>query len=301
VVWLGQRRGQLVDWITQRWVQLTGRRVVLAELPWLDGPCGSVHGIGADFFEQWGQDRGLTLVAAQPDDGLVPGLSALAGPSFDAGAVHPSIDQFYAHTAAFDLQIESRWSGPFRVVGWLIAKLFARRLAQLNMPLSDRELEGGVSSRIVRLANAEGDVEHTAWVRTSVQTGLPVFVGQYGTTTIPGHDGPCIKVVFPLPNGNAIIVLRPRADPDGGFSLLSDGRRFGDPGFYFTVQAEAGQVWARYVRTMKERLELQADDSGTVVTARHRFGVFGLPFLELRYRITPKPEMQARDRAAARA
>lgn len=292
MVWLGQRRGHAVDWITQRWVQVTGRRVGVDEAPWLSGPCGSVHGIGADFFEQWGQTRGLTVLAPRPDAGLVPGLTALRGSGFDPEAVHPSIDAFYSHTAAFDLQITSRWSGPFRLVGWLIAKIFARRLAQLNMPLSDRELEGGVSSRIVRLADAEGNVLHTAWVRTSVQTGLPVFVGQYGTATIPGHDGPCIKVVFPLPNGNAIIVLRPRVDPDGGLSLLSDGRRFGDPGFYFTVQAEPGQVWARYVRTMKEKLELRVDDgaAGSVVRARHRFGVFGLPFLELRYRITPKAE-----------
>lgn len=273
----------------------------LDDAPWLSGPCGSVHGIGADFFEQWGEARGLTVLPTRPDAGLVPSLDALRGPAFDPEAVHPSIDAFYAHTAAFDLQIASRWSGPFRLVGWLIATIFARRLAQLNMPLSDRELEGGVSSRIVRLANAEGDVLHTAWVRTSVQTGLPVFVGQYGTTTIPGHEGPCIKVVFPLPNGNAIIVLRPRADPDGGFSLVSDGRRFGDPGFYFTVQSEPGQVWARYVRTMKEKLELRVDGQTgeEVVRALHRFGVFGLPFLELRYRITPKAE--ARDRAAARA
>ena len=242
MVWLGQRRGEAVDWITQRWVQITGRRIALDEAPWLSGPCGSVHGIGADFFEQWGQARGLTVLPTQPDDGLVPSLSALRGPDFDPDAVHPSIDAFYAHTAAFDLQIASRWSGPFRLVGWLIAKIFARRLAQLNMPLSDRELEGGVSSRIVRLADDDGRVLHTAWVRTSVRTGLPVFVGQYGTTTIPATTVRASGSSSPLPNGNAIIVLRPRADPDGGFSLVSDGRRFGDPGvlLHGAVRARPG-------------------------------------------------------------
>jgi len=286
VVWIGERRGHAVDWVTQRWVQITGRRVELAQAPWLSGPCGSVHGIGADFFERWGEHNGLTLLPPQPDDGLIDGLTALGGPRFDPATVHPSINDFYAHTAAFDLRIESRWAGPFRAVGWLIARIFARRLAQLNMPLSNRELEGGVQSRIVRLADADGIVRHTAWVRTSTDTGLPVFVGQYGTVTIPGHDGPCIKVVFPLPNGNAIIVLRPRADPNDGLSLVSDGRRFGDPGFYFTVQAEDGRVWARYVRTMKEQLSLRPNDDG--IRARHRFGVFGLPFLELGYDIARK-------------
>ncbi|MBC8073193.1 MAG: hypothetical protein IAG13_33030 [Deltaproteobacteria bacterium] len=288
MVWLGERRGDLVDWVTQRWVQITGRRIALADAPWLAGPAGSVRGIGADFFARWGESQGMRVLPPGHDDGLVDGLSALAGPSFDPQRVHPSIDDFYAHTAAFDLSIESRWSGPFRAFGWLIARLFARRLAQLNMPLSSRELRGGFESRIVRLGDAHGHVRHTAWVRTAVETGRPAFVGEYGTTIIPGHAGPCIKVVFPLPNGNAIIVLRPRVDPNGGLSLVSDGRRFGDPGFYFTVLAEPGEVWARYVRTMKEGLSLRVE--GGAMTASHRFAVFGLTFLELRYAIARKTE-----------
>ncbi len=287
MIWLGERRGHLVDWVTQRWVEITGRRVALADAPWLIGPTGSARGIGPDFFATWGESHGLRVLPAGPEDGLVAGLTALAGPAFDPRAVHPSIDDFYAHTAAYDLRIESRWVGPFRAVGWLIAQLFARRLAQLNMPLSNRELRGGFDSRIVRLADDTGHLRHTAWVRTAAETGRPAFVGEYGTTTIPGHQGPCIKVVFPLPNGNAIIVLRPRADPNSGFSLVSDGRRFGDPGFYFTVLAEPGQVWVLYIRTMKERLGLSV--AGEAITAIHRFGVFGLTFLELRYAITRKP------------
>jgi len=288
VVWLGERRGDLVDWVTQRWVQITGRRVALADAPWLAGPSGSVRGIGADFFARWGEANGMRVLPPGRDDGLVDGLVALAGPRFDPQVVDARIDDFYTHTAAYDLRIESRWSGPFRVFGWLIARTFARRLAQLNMPLSNRELRGGFESRIVRLGDDAGTVRHTAWVRTAVETGRPAFVGEYGTTIIPGHEGPCIKVVFPLPNGNAIIVLRPRVDANAGLSLVSDGRRFGDPGFYFTVLAEPGEVWVRYVRTMKEQLSLQVQD-GTI-TASHRFGVFGLPFLELRYFIARKAE-----------
>lgn len=286
VVWLGERRGDLVDWVTQRWVEITGRRVALADAPWLAGPSGSVRGIGADFFERWAESQRMHVLAPAPDAGLVDGLTALAGPGFDPTEVHPAIDDFYARTAAFDLRIESRWSGPFRAFGWLIARLFARRLAQLNMPLSNRELRGGFESRIVRLADAQGQVRHTAWVRTAVETGRPAFVGEYGTAIIPGHEGPCIKVVFPLPNGNAIILLRPRVDAGSGFSLVSDGRRFGDPGFYFTVLAQHGEVWVRYVRTMKEQLSLRVENDA--ISASHRFAVFGLPFLELRYAIARK-------------
>jgi hypothetical protein len=112
-----------------------------------------------------------------------------------------------------------------------------------------------------------------------------------GTTIIPGHAEPCIKVVFPLPNGNAIIVWRPRVDPNAGLSLVSDGRRFGDPGFYFTIVTEPGEVCVRYVRTMKERSSLQVDDGG--IAASHSFRLFGLPFLELRYAIVRKTQSTA--------
>lgn len=296
MIWLGERRGHLVDWLTQRWVQATGDRLAQAEAPWLWGPVGSTSGIGPGFFEELAAARGLVVLPASPEAGLLPGLEALAGPRFRPQDVAPAIASFYAHTAGFDLRIESRWSGPFRAMGWMIARIFSRRLAQLNMPLSDRELEGGVQSRIVRVADpASGEVLHTAWVRTAKESGRPVFVGQYGTATIPGHEGRCVKVVFPLPNGNATILLRPEVDEGGGLSLISDGRRFGDVGFYFTVvagpqhhpHAQPRELWVRYVRTMKESLALRAADDG--VTAVHRFRVFGLPFLELRYAIARKP------------
>lgn len=268
-------------------MQLTGRRLTQAQVPWLWGPVGATSVIGPTFFEELANARGLVVLPEAPEAGLLPGLAALEGPRFDPRAIAPAIDDFYAHTAAFDLRIRSRWSGPFRAVGWLIARIFSRRLAQLDMPLSDHALEGGVHSRIVRVADpTSGAVLHTAWVRAAVETGRPVFVGQYGTAEIPGHAGPCVKVVFPLPNGNAVILLRPRADADGGFSLVSDGRRFGDPGFYFTVVAGPEERWVRYVRTMKESLELRPD--GSEVAAVHRFRVFGLPFLELRYAIARK-------------
>src|SRR5690606_2225068 len=146
--------------------------------------------------------------------------------------VHPLIEDFYARTSAFDLGFSHRWVGPFRVLGWLISRLFARRLAQLNLPLSAHDLHGGVESRIIRLGDARGEARHTGWVRLAVESGLPVFVGRYGITHLPRDGGACVQVTFPLPNGNAIILLRPRAEPDGGLSLLSDGRRLGEPGFY---------------------------------------------------------------------
>lgn len=69
-------------------------------------------------------------------------------------------------------------------------------------------------------------------------------------------------------------------------ATVSDGRGFGDPGFYFTVLSEPGEVWVRYVRTMKEQLSLRVQ--GDAIAASHRFAVFGMPYLELRYDIARK-------------
>ena len=47
-------------------------------------------------------------------------------------------------------------------------------------------------------------------------------------------------------------------------TIVSSGRRFGDPGFYFTVQDPEGTVRARYVRTMREKIRVYADGNGAV-------------------------------------
>ncbi|MBX7082643.1 MAG: hypothetical protein K1X88_25785 [Nannocystaceae bacterium] len=277
-------RGRFVDWVTQLWVRATGRRVAPDAAAWLVGPVGEVDGVGDTFFEQWAADHGLTVLPADQATGLLPRFEALRSPGFDPAAVDPAIVRFYEHTAAYELRIEPRWRGPFRALGWLIARIFARRLAQLNLPLSRREVASGVRSRVVALCDGDGRRLHTGWVRTSIATGMPLFVGDYGLATIPGCDTPCVRVVFPLPHGNAIVALRPVCER-GRLMLLSDGRRFGDTGFYFTVVRPQGLV-ARYVRTMKERLELWVDDGR--VRAQHRFAVFGLVFLQLDYTIVAK-------------
>lgn len=283
-------RGRLVDEVTQLWVRVTGRKVDPREAPWLVGPVGDVLGVGASFFDEWAAQHGLRILPPEDSPGLLTRFTALAGPGFDPQVVSPAIAAFYERTTAWELRIVPRWRGLFRPLGWLISRLFSRRLAQLNLPLSSSDVDGGVRSRIVALVDPDsGERRHTGWVRTSGGTGLPLFVGDYGTAIIPGCADPCVRVVFPLPHGNAVIALRPVAQGEG-FALVSDGKRFGDPGFYFTVQRPDGLA-VRYVRTMKERLEIRTE--GEALRAEHRFAVFGLEFLRLEYTITRKPTAAA--------
>lgn len=286
MLWLGPKRGTAADWLTQRWVQLTGRRIRLADAPWLAGPTGGVDGIRADFFERWAADQGLSI-APTPDRAGLLELECLAGPSFDPARVDPLIHRFYRDTASFELRLGVHWSRAFRVLGWAVTRIFARRLAQLNVPLTGQEVEAGVTSRVLPLRERSGQIERVGWVRASKQTGHPVFVGQYGTARAADSAEAYVQVVFPLPNGNAIVLLRPCVDAGGGLTLRSEGRDFGGPGFYFTVVAGHGEVWARKVRTMRESLHLRVE--GTTIEAVHRFFVFGAEFLQLTYRIAPAP------------
>jgi hypothetical protein len=94
-----QRRGALVDWTMQRWVQATGRRVALEECSWLIGPVGDVDVIGADFFARFAEREGLTMVTNGPPRGLVEDFTALAGPACDPSRVDARVAKFYEQTS----------------------------------------------------------------------------------------------------------------------------------------------------------------------------------------------------------
>lgn len=287
MIWLGEKRGHLTDWVTQRWVRTTGRRIDLDALPWLAGPVGSTHGVGAEFFTELAQRERLN-VARSGKRGLVADFGQLAAPDFDPTALDAAVPGFYARTSEFELDSWAEWCGAFRPFGRLLALLFSRRLQQLNVPLSGLDTSRGLTSEVCQLVDpSTGKVRHTAWVRRLVGSGDVVYAGSYSIASVPARDGACVKVVFPLPNGNAVVLMRPEAHADGSLSLVSSGRRFGDPGFYFTVHAGDGRVWARYVASMKERIRVYAAESGSV-RADHVLKLWGLTFLRLHYRLRPR-------------
>ncbi len=283
MIWLGETRGYVIDWITQRWVQLTGRRVVLSAAPWLAGPVGQPRGIGADFFTDLAARDGLTL-HQRLDAGLISEFDALAASDFLPEAVDPAVIGFYARTAAYELDSWAEWCGAFRPFGRLLALLFSRRLQQLNVPLTGLETSRGVTSDVLHLVDSVGELRYTAWVRRLVGTGNVLYAGAYSLAKVPGRVGLCVKVVFPLPNGNAIVLMRPVVHPDGSLSVVADGAGFGDPGFYFTVRARDGEVWARYVASLKESIRVYGAE-GDAVRADHVLTLWGMTFLRLHYRL----------------
>jgi hypothetical protein len=275
--------GRYVDRLTQRWVRLTGRNVPLRECPWLDGPVGKETGIGDRFFDQFASERGLRLKRGE-QAGLLTSFDDLRSATFDPEAVSPHVRQFYCRTSDYELDAWSEWCGGFRPFGWALAVIFSRRLQQLNVPLSNLDTSRGMTSEVVSVVDAEaGRAVWTIWVRRLVGPGHVVYAGAYSTCTVPDGQTRCVKVVFPLPNGNAMVLMRPRNHPDGSLELVSAGRGFGGPGFYFTVHTADSTVSARFLRSLRESIRVYESDGA--VRADHVLTLWGLTFLRLHYRL----------------
>jgi hypothetical protein len=282
-MWLDDTRGHLVDLATQRWVRSTGRRVSLTDAQWLDGPAGKPTGIGTSFFDTYAAEHALRLLRGQPS-GLIPDLDVLRSTDFDPGTIAPAIAHFYGHTSAYDLDAWSQWTGAFRPFGVALAVLFGRRLQQLNVPLSNLDTSRGMTSEVIRVVDASTNKPlFTAWVRQLVATGNVIYVGAYSACTVPDNATPCVRVAFPLPNGSAMVFMRPVAHMDGSLSLVSAGQAFGDPGFYFTVQDGPGAIRARYLRALRETIHVYPVDGD--LRADHVLSLWGTTFLRVHYRL----------------
>ena len=109
-----------------------------------------------------------------------------------------------------------------------------------------------------------------------------LYAGLYTVAQPPLAAGPCVKVAFPLPNGNASVFLDPVARPDGSLELVSAAREFGGSGFYFVVARDATEAWAKHVPQLTERIHVYPDQLGELHTD-HVFRLWNRVFLRLHY------------------
>ena len=276
-----ETHGPLTDRITQLWVKITGRKTHLNEYPWLAGITGKPAGIGAGFFDQFAHEQGLMV---KPGVGLVEKIQSLAGEECLPETLHPSVIEFYERTADYEMEAWSEWSGLFKPFGRALARLFSHRLQQLNVPLSGLDTSAGITSQVFNLADPKsGNVRHTAWMRQLVGSRNVLYAATYSVCTVPDFSGGCVKVVFPLPNGNAIVIMYPKSLSDGSLLLASSGRGFGSPGFYFTVHGKNG-VWVKYLASMKETIHVYPAGKGEV-RGDHTLKLWGIVFLRIHYRL----------------
>ena len=273
-----------LEWLIQRWVRLTGRAVPLADAPWLGGPLGDGGKIGAEFYARYAEAEGMTVAVNQPDSGLLPDFAALAGPTFAPERVAQAVTDFYERTVCYTLDAWSQWTGPMKPFAHLLIGLVSREIEQFNIPLAPLETSQGVSSDILRLTDTTtGHIRYTGWLRRAAATGRIIFAGFYTTGRPPNAAGECVKVVFPLPGGAVIVLLRPTNRPDGSLELVSAGKGFGDAGYYRVHRQNAHTLRVKYI-PLKESIHVFQDAQG-VLRTDHKFQFWGLPFLTLHYKI----------------
>jgi hypothetical protein len=283
--------GTVGAWFIYALIWIFGRSHRRAEIGWLHGPLGGER-IGDAPYRDVAAAEGLTLERDARSAGLVPSFEQLRGPDFDPDRVQPAVRAFYEHTSDFAMDVWSRVYFPASLGLWLLVKTISRQVEQLNFPLSPLDTAHGMVSEIISLRRPDGTVRYTGWFRTLAQGRNVLYTGFYMTERVPGASGPCVKVVFPMPRGNATVVLRPELNPDGSLVLDSSGRRFGDAGFYRVRARDEERLRVWHIRTLKEHFHVYTDPQG-VLRCDHRVRFLGLPVLTLHYKIFRRAESVA--------
>lgn len=248
----------LQDLITQLWVKSTGQRIDIAKTPWIEGVVGDRAIIDKTYIDRLANQYQYEVVYNEPRSGLIEDFSVLDFTQQEYARLHPQIIDFYTHTSDYDYEIECEWKGIFKPFGIVLGWLFSKRLKQLNVPTSTSSLAKGLESEIIKL-NREGQTIWTIWYRKIKQTGETLFSGIYTNAYLPSQDKRLFKVVFPLPNGNATVLLNQEVKEDGSLYLHSNGKKFGDVGFYFYLTDHKGKHWAKFVRALHENIHVYID------------------------------------------
>jgi hypothetical protein len=267
-------------------VSLLAERVKPADVPFVVPLASQTRYVGTGYVRSLAQVLGGTYTPDVEDIGIVAALDELAGPSFDPAGTDPLVREFYEHTTRFALDIVPEWRLWVRPGYLLYRTLLARPLGQANVPMSQREAQRGVRSRIDTITGIGTSVVAVrGWIRSAADTGEPIYVGIY-TTYRHGGRG-YVSVGFPLPQASFTATLLPQARPGGGL-VLDSRSELDQPGHYLTyIDAQTGELTTAAVRGFAERLDVYAEAGQ--LRAEHAFWVFGLPFLVLHYRMHRKP------------
>lgn len=262
-------------------IRLCGRRYALRELGWLIGPIGGAT-IGDRPYEEIARAERLSIERLATTGGLLPDFAALASTTFDPGRVDPKIRDFYENTARYRLDTWASVYFPARIALWLLVTTISRRVQQLDLPLDGLDTARGITNEIIRLRDSNGTVRYTGWFRKRVHDGRVLFTGFYMTQRSPAGDVPCVKAVFPMPDGNATVMLRPVND-GRGLRLTSVGTCFGDAGFYRVQRSGDGiRVWR--VAHLHDTFHLYVDHEGCV-RGDHEIRFLGVGVITLHYRL----------------
>ncbi len=250
------------------------------------GPYGNVDVIEDKYVDLLAAAENLVIKKNEPGCGLLESIGVLNLPATEAAVLRPEIAAFYEHTLDYQLEVWSQWCQFFRPFAGLIARLYSRRLQQLNLPLAPLDTAFEIRSQIYKIVDPRnGESKYTVWYRHLKSNQHVIYSGIYSHCRIP--DGrTCVKVVFPLPRGNATVIMSVAVGQNGELKLVSKGAKFGDPGFYFLLQDAQGRHWTKYIRSFHESITVYVDDEHTL-RADHVLSLWGSKALQLHYKMSP--------------
>ena len=273
-------------------VSLLAERVSARDVPFVVPLASRTRYVGTGYVRSLAQVLGGTYTPDVADIGIVASLDELAGPSFDPAGIDPLVREFYEHTTRFALDIVPEWRLWVRPGYLLYRTLLARPLGQASVPMSQREAQHGVRSRIDTISDVDGTVSVRGWIRSRADTDEPIYVGIYTTYRHEGRG--YVSVGFPLPQASFTATLLPQARPGAGNGpgngqglVLDSHSELDQPGHYLTyIDAQTAELTTVAVRGFAERLDVYVEAGE--LRAEHAFWVFGLPFLVLHYRMHRK-------------
>ena len=275
----------LQDWLSQAWNILFGRKIGPTDNLWLLGPISETTEIGEALIRQIAKRENLSIDDTSRQCGLVHSFNSFTHLNYP---VRQEIQDFYLQASEFEFDVWTQWSRGFSFLGVLVKLLFAKRIAQLNLPHNPLDTAYGITSDIIRLRDPEKKIYHTIWLRRLKKTGHIMYLGFYCIVKLPKGEN-CFRVVFPLPQGSATVILGLQTDPHGNLELVSKGNDYDDAGFYFIVRDAQGQYWKHFLKHFSEKIRVYVDNEG-VLRTDHSMSVYGLTAFRLHYRMQRKKQ-----------
>lgn len=242
------------DWFTQQWVIICGRKINPSENTWLFGTFGEVNGIGEKFIHQLAEKEDLTIIRKSNSKGLLDSISSLNLSENEIKKLPKNVIDFYEKTSEYKLQLNVKWNPIFKIFGYVVNRLFSQRINQLNIPTNNIQSSEDLISEIIELvAKNTNEIKYTIWLRKFQSTGKVIYSGIYTTCLLPSGIT-CVKAIFPLPKGNATVILKPSVGEKNELILDSSGNKFGDAGFYFLLNDSKGNCWSKYIKSFTDKL-----------------------------------------------
>ena len=242
------------DWFTQQWVIICGRKINPSENTWLFGTFGEVSGNGEKFIHQLAEKEDLTIIRKSNSKGLLDSILSLNLSENEIKKLPKNVIGFYEKTSEYKLQLNVKWNPIFKIFGYVVNRLFSQRINQLNIPTNNIQSSENLTSEIIELvAKNTNEVKYTIWLRKFQSTGKVIYSGIYTTCLLPSGIT-CVKAIFPLPKGNATVILKPSVGEKNELILDSSGNKFGDAGFYFLLNDSKGNCWSKYIKSFTDKL-----------------------------------------------